>query len=593
MALTPKGKTGLIVLVLAVGLFFGIKYFAGTEMGQNVLSQKEVQKSKLLSQVILPGAPKTTQGANVMPADMPADATAVVAGRKSSIEVMAWSAQNGMMFANGGAQTAKGSLMEKHGVFLTIMRQDDCNKMQTDLIKNANDFKTNPNVEPVYVAIMGDGSASFMAGVNSELSKLGNEYLAKIVYSMGKSLGEDKLMGPKAWKENPQSARGGVVAAYLRDGDWNIVVKWCSDNGIPVNPDEKTYDPDAMNFIAANDFIDASQKYIAGYTEERKVVKNGKRTGDKKTITVDGVATWTPGDVMIFESKGGITDIVSTAEYRSQMPCVVIGVDAVLKANKSSVENMITAIGEGGDQVKTYDVALRKACAINAKVYNEKDENYWYTYYKGDTRADKTGLIVRLGGSRVNNLSDNLELFGLAPGSANVFKSVYTVFGDIVVGLYPNLVPNYPEFEQAVDLTYLKEVSSTSSNTTTADNSKIDISGGVTNQVSKKAWAIEFESGKATFTTQSIKTLESLYNQSTATGLGIEIFGHTDNTGTPTGNMELSQQRADAVKTWLENKNSRFSFGRVLGRGQSEPVADNSSNSGRAKNRRVEIVLGN
>jgi outer membrane protein OmpA-like peptidoglycan-associated protein len=596
--MTKGAKLG-IILVLGLGGFFGVKWFAGTETGQDIMSSKEIQESKMINQIILPDAPKTSQGTNVLAVEMPSDALSTIQGKTFNFEVMAWSAQNGMMFSNGGAQTTKGSLIEKYGVKANIMRQDDCNKMQQDLIKNAQDYKENPSeTQPLFVCVMGDGYPAFLAGLNSELEKLGTEYCAKAIFSMGKSLGEDKLMGPKSWKENPQSARGGVVAAYLRDGDWNIVVKWCSDNGIPVNPDEKTYDPDAMNFIAANDFIDAAQKYIAGYTEDRKVVKNGKRTGDKKTITVDGVATWTPGDVMIAENKGGIVDIVSTAEYRSQMPNVMIGIGKILQDNRKDVENLILAIAEGGDQVKTYDNALKKACEINAKVYNEKDANYWYTYYKGETKADKQGLIVKLGGSRVHNLSDNLELFGLAPGSANVYKSVYTVFGDIVSGLYPDLVPTYPKFEDAVDLSYIKNISSKPTNITSADKVKYNANDGITNVVSKKGWSIEFETGSANFTQNSLKTLEELFNQTTvSSGLGIEIFGHTDNTGTVSGNMDLSQQRADAVKKWLMGKNPNLfpgtRFGKVLGRGQSEPVADNSSNSGRSKNRRVEIVLGN
>ena len=76
------------------------------------------------------------------------------------------------------------------------------------------------------MAIMGDGGAAFLKGLNDTLSKLGPEYRAKVIGSVGYSRGEDKFMGPQQWKDNPQAAMGGVVTGYLRDGDWNIALKW-------------------------------------------------------------------------------------------------------------------------------------------------------------------------------------------------------------------------------------------------------------------------------------------------------------------------------------------------------------------------------
>jgi len=593
-------KYALIVLGI-LGLY-GLKVLL---IDTEYIFSKEVKQTVQVNTVVLPDAPKDVKGSTVEFAGLPTDVAANVNAPRITFEIMAWNSQMGLNLANGGPQTTKGSLMEKHSVNLTIKRQDDCNQMAANLIKFANDYKNNPStaVGTNFIAIMGDGAPAWLSGVNNELSKLGEEYTAQIIYSCGKSNGEDQFMAPPSVKENPQAARGMVCSAVLRDGDWNIVIKWCSDNGIPVNTDEKTYDPNAMNFVAANDFVDAAQKYITGYSEERAVVKTDEKTGktvktgEKKKITVNCSTTWTPADVLIAEQKGGLVRIVSTAEYASQMPNVVIGVKKWMQDNRKHVENMITAIAEAGDQIKTYPDALNKAGEISAKIYNEKEGSYWVKYYRGVTQSDAQGNMVALGGSKVFNLSDNLELYGLGDNKTNVYASVYKVFGDVVSSIYPELVKTYPEIGNVLDLSYILNVKAKSTNLTSADKIVYNTTGELTQTVAKRAWSIEFQTGSAQFTPQALNTLEDLYNQlNIASGLQVEIFGHTDNTGTASGNDALSQSRADAVKQWLQQKSSssypNSRFAQVKGKGQSEPIADNNTSYGKAKNRRVEIIMG-
>ena len=90
-------------------------------------------------------------------------------------------------------------------------------------------------------------------------------------------------MGPKEWLDNPKLALGKTVACYLRDGDQNIALKWCADNGLKVNPDETTYDPQAVNFMSSSDFLVAAEKYILGKPESRDKIVDGKNTGVKVT----------------------------------------------------------------------------------------------------------------------------------------------------------------------------------------------------------------------------------------------------------------------------------------------------------------------
>ncbi len=71
----------------------------------------------------------------------------------------------------------------------------------------------------------------------------------------------------------------------------------------------------------------------------------------------------------------------------------------------------------------------------------------------------------------------------------------------------------------------------------------------------------------------------------------INIIGHTDSTGSEATNNPLSVDRAQSVRDYLVSRGVAGTRVETAGRGEREPVADNTSDAGRAKNRRVEIFL--
>jgi hypothetical protein len=259
----------------------------------------------------------------------------------------------------------------------------------------------------------------------------------------GKSFGEDQVMAPSTWKQDPKNAIGKCVAGVLRDGDINILLKWAGDNGLKVNPDETTYDAAAINIIAANDFLDAPNKYITGYSEKRKVVVNGKTNGSDTTVAVDGVATWTPGDVNIATKKGGLVTIASTRQYASQMPNQTIAIKKWANDHRTDIENMIIALAQAGDQVRSFSEAKTFAAKVSADVYQEKDATYWLKYYNGVVEKDLQGQQVNLGGSAVFNLADMANTFGLGEDKVDRYKAVYNTFGNLMVKMYPSLMPTF------------------------------------------------------------------------------------------------------------------------------------------------------
>ena len=71
----------------------------------------------------------------------------------------------------------------------------------------------------------------------------------------------------------------------------------------------------------------------------------------------------------------------------------------------------------------------------------------------------------------------------------------------------------------------------------------------------------------------------------------LEINGHTDNAGSPVGNMALSVRRAEAVKKYLVSKNIKEDRITTHGYGITRPLNDNKTEEERAKNRRVELII--
>jgi len=71
----------------------------------------------------------------------------------------------------------------------------------------------------------------------------------------------------------------------------------------------------------------------------------------------------------------------------------------------------------------------------------------------------------------------------------------------------------------------------------------------------------------------------------------VEVVGHTDSTGAADYNQTLSEKRANAVRDYLVSQGIAPSLISAKGMGETQPVADNATRAGRAKNRRVEIII--
>lgn len=599
-----KGPGKLLALFVVLGgLFLGGRVAVNHGYGLKILHALVPQKAEL---------PKIAdqQLPDVQPILM---ATNTPNGCQDPIrhDVWAWNSQMGWIGSNGGPDTTKGSLAEKYGVCQHFNRQDDTTVMKTDLLACATQLKdsTECSAGVHTVTIMGDGAGQFIAQYNAEAKKICPDCIAEWFGTTGFSRGEDSFWGPASWLSNPKSMLGdGLVAGVLRDGDWNTALKYIGGYELKNNPDETTFDEDAVNWVNASDYLDAPTKYIEGHCEDRKIIKNGKLTGEVRNVCVKGYVTWTPGDVNAAMQKGGAVPIVTTREYRSQMPGATIGIKKWDRAHGDKLAGMLAAALVNGAQVRAFPDALDRAGVASAAVYcsgnadncknsEQKKGSYWVRYYKGATERDKQGHMVALGGSFADTLNDALAVFGLIGGSNNNARATYTVFSTIVMQQYPDLFKNtpIPPFEQVANTTYLLQAQSLVEDKGPAAD-KVEYSAGDTGgvELGDKNYHIEFPTGSYRLTQDGMDVVKQIKDDTAITGLKITINGHTDNTGDQFNNQKLSELRARSVKDALEQlapsdfPSERFN---IHGYGQSQPAASNTSVEGRSKNRRVQVVL--
>lgn len=118
-------------------------------------------------------------------------------------------------------------------------------------------------------------------------------------------------------------------------------------------------------------------------------------------------------------------------------------------------------------------------------------------------------------------------------------------------------------------------------------------------QATPRGWVITlgdvlFGSGQATLKTGNLRSVDKLADfLQRNPQRHVLIEGYTDSTGSDSSNLDLSSRRSEAVRAALIDRGVQPQRIATRGYGESHPVADNSSASGRQLNRRVEIIVSN
>ncbi len=103
---------------------------------------------------------------------------------------------------------------------------------------------------------------------------------------------------------------------------------------------------------------------------------------------------------------------------------------------------------------------------------------------------------------------------------------------------------------------------------------------------------VHFDTGKSSLRAASFPELDELVEVLTLKpDMVIEVAGHTDNVGDSNSNLELSQDRAEVVRSYLLSKGIDPQRVQAKGYGEQQPIASNASSNGRQENRRTEVRI--
>lgn len=643
MALTEKGKSNLQKLAIALIVVISVSVVAvkwnsiSNTLGfltKKVGNVKKLEEADAKSEETISSEVLETVDYQLPLHHLPSDKRVPMNSNTVKINGtgIMWNASASFTEANGGQYTMKESFFDELGkaygepFSLQLGRQDDYGAQQDNLVTFTREYLSSKgkvtNKGNALVWFMGDNGEVYFTQTNKKLKALEQEFKlpegslrAEAVVISGYSYGEDKFMGPQLWHDYPDSARGSMIAVYPQDGDQNLVIKWAHDNEIPVNPDNTTYCPDAINFAFTEGFMPSAEA-VGTTTGERTVVtiktddKGNlvtRKTGDKVSgVKITGCGTWTPGDELAFNNakRAGmdLVSLYSTKDNAHQMPCVIVTVNVFSKDHPNIINAIVEGTVRAGDQMKTHTEAFDHAMTTMVDVYKDKTADYWAKFFKGYKVTSVSGTEVTLGGTRICNLADNLDAFGIGDNSRATYQSSYELFGGFMHSLYPEVLPERLPYSKVVNLAPLTnavEKMKQSHELTAHKKAEFENStGSIEDVVGQRSYSIEFEVGKSSFTAKGLKGLNELYLDLNPHDLLIKIKGHTDNQGSDDINVPLSQARADAVYNWLNSKNPnsfpRKRFVEIKGYGSSMPKdgVDPNTPEGRAKCRRVDITVG-
>jgi len=359
--------------------------------------------------------------------------------------------------------------------------------------------------------------------------------------------------------KNPEMEEGPVFASdfnkiSLAEG-WSSATKGTVDlfsrhaskkkNGIPVNRQGKQTISDSANYAGIIAYSDPKEK--KGYCEYLRgelvsVLEKGKTYHVSFKVSLSEKST---------RAVGGLGAVFSVAQMKEKHASILkilpnIQTSDIISDTKNWTEIAGEYTAMGGEKWIILGAFSSNMNAVNVKKDLKYKENRAY-YYITDVRVEE----LKESGTDKKGSSDSDK-----DGVADNDDKCPTVAGVILNKGCPEVKEEEKEiFQQALQ-------------------------------------DIQFETGIDVIKPTSFEILDKVVEVMISNpAYLLKIEGHTDNVGDDEKNLSLSQKRADAVKKYLETKGVATERTLAQGFGETVPLADNTTEAGKANNRRVEFKV--
>ncbi len=298
-----------------------------------------------------------------------------------------------------------------------------------------------------------------------------------------------------------------------------------------------------------------------------------------KAGKLDAAVVWSPDDESCVKTVAGAKVLQSTRNASRIIADVLFGKKEFLEKNKDKVAKLYEGWMIGASELNSSEENKLKAAKIIAKGYNLPEED----------------ALLAINNTRLSTHGDNLQFFGFDKNYKGVTgEQLYTKMSGVYnkLGFASTNVPNWriisnPSFVQEATLSGNEHLAEgTKEFTAPTETEK------TAEATSSKAVTISFRSGEFLLddNTKYIIDKEFVDLAKGFENARIRIEGNTDNVGNAAANKELSFKRAKSVADYLQKQyNMPVNRFVIIGNGPDKPVADNTTDAGKAKNRRTDF----